>query len=146
MTERSAGDQVALAVRPAPQLAVELANQVERGRRLPGPNQISGFAEQLVDVPPRGLDQQLAPILPNAGSEKVEPFLNVRDLRLLSREPQTSFPKKGLYCGLNLPLQLLFRAAGDDKIIRVAHHVDPRPETPVTRVSTEGHRFQTIQG
>src|SRR5262245_3913288 len=147
MAERPAGDQVALAVRPAPQNAVELADQIERRCRLLGPHQTSGFAEQFVDVPPRRLDQQLAPVLPDAGTEKVEPFLYARDLRLLFRESQTSLPKKGLYDGQDFALQLLLRAAGDDKVVRVAHHVDPRAEIPLTtRVRLEGHRFQAIQG
>jgi hypothetical protein len=71
----------------------------------------------------------------------------MRDLRFLLREPKTPFPKKGLYSGQNLRRQLLLRAAGDDKVVRVAHHVDLRAEVPLTaRIRLQGHRFQAIQG
>src|SRR5688572_32329902 len=98
MAKRPASDQVTLAVRPAPQLAVELANQVQRCRCLPGPNQIPELAEQAEDISPRWLDQQLAPVLPDTGPEKVESSLYLRDLRLLLRESKAAFPEKGLYC------------------------------------------------
>src|SRR4030095_3389125 len=138
---------MALAVRPAPQLAVELANQLQRRRRLLDSNQTLELTEQLEDISPRWLYQQLASVLPNAGSEKVEPLLYMRGLRLLFRESKTAFSKKGLYDGQDFSLQLLSRAAGDDKVVRVANHVDPRAEIPLTtRIRLEGHRFQAIQG
>ncbi len=90
---------MSLAVRPAPQLAVELFDQVQSRGRLLGSNQPPDFPKQAEDVVLGWPDQEFASILPDVSPKEVEPILDVRDLRLLRREAKTTFPEKGRYGG-----------------------------------------------
>src|SRR6476619_4400312 len=121
-----------LTVRPAPQFPVELDDEVERSGRLLGSDEIPDIPEQATDAILGWPDQELTPVLPDVRSEKVEPSLDVRDLRLLLREVETTFPKEGCYGGQDFLFQLLSRAAGNDKVVRITHHVDLRAEIPLT--------------
>ena len=63
-------------VRPTPQLAVELANQVQRRGRPLGSDQPPDLPEEVEDVSPRRSDQELVPILADVCPQKIEPVLD----------------------------------------------------------------------
>src|SRR5436305_2669966 len=113
MSKGTTGDQVSLAVRPAPQSAVELENQVERRGRLLGSDHSPEIPQQAKDVVLGRPDQELASVLPDVGSEKVESSLDLRDPRLLLREIQATLREEGCYHRQDFLFQLLSRAAGD---------------------------------
>ena len=52
-------------------------------------------------------------------AEEVEPFLDVRDLRLLRREFQSTLAQEALDQRLHLIFQQFFRLAGDDEVVCV---------------------------
>ena len=54
--------------------------------------EVPDLCQQTLNILPRGLDQELVPVLPDVLTQKVKAFPDMHNARLLLREFQTSFP------------------------------------------------------
>ena len=114
---------MAESMRPAPHLAVQGADELHRGNRTCPSNELPYTPDETDDIALRRLDQELAFVLAYVGTEKVEPSIDVRDLRLLRRETQTPFCKESRDCRENVLFQQFTRVARNDKVISKANRV-----------------------
>jgi hypothetical protein len=118
------GDRVLVKVCPASQQRIQGYNQVRLSRRLVCLYESSGSAQKADDTLSRGLRQNLAvPVLTYIVPEKVEALFDMSYAGLLLREVQSSDAKKLRNQRLYFVLQQLFRASGDDEVIRISNEI-----------------------
>ncbi len=127
-SERAIGRRMAMIIGPAPNDGVEHAYQVallccpKAAKCRP-----DFFQERMrVFLGRRRIDS--APPPTDVLSEEVEPLLDVGHAGLFGRELKAPFPQELLDHGTDSIFQLLFRATGDDEVIRIPNEVDLRPD------------------
>ena len=127
--ERLSTDYMPMIVRPAAQYGVEFVDEFRWCRTFMAFAQGSYFLFDRLETGSTRRDLQFACfavspfVFPDGLSQKLEPFTERRDLRLLFREADASFREKRLNVGGEL-FQHVPAVGGDDEVIRISDEVD----------------------
>ena len=121
--ERHLGHHGAVIVRPASQYWVQQVDQIVLPYRLVATDNLLDLAIVRLLVLLARFDEHLSAVLTEIPAQEVETLVDVHDARLLHRQFEPSFFEEPFHPWLDLLLQQLLRATGDDEVISVPHHI-----------------------
>src|SRR5207253_391349 len=112
-------DYVAIVSAEAPDPWVEHLDEYPCARGLVRADDLPDVSQEREDALLGRRDEELAAILAEVKPEEIEAVVDMRDDRLLPGKLETSLSQERCHDGLDLVLQELFGAPGDDEIVSI---------------------------